>query len=61
MLFIPIYRNFLWLNYNEMRSKLIIAYIHLRLILVIGIYVIKYQTITHFIGLVAAYSRWALT
>ena len=43
MSLIFIYRHFLSLNCNEMRTDLIIAYINMRLILYIGIYVIKYQ------------------
>ena len=41
MLHIPIYRHLLSLKYNEIRTKLIIAYVHMRLILHIRVYVIK--------------------
>ena len=54
------YRHFLSLDYNEMRTKLVIAYTHMRLILFIGIYEIKiYQIIAHFRGWVDAYSKEA--
>ena len=43
----------------KMRTKLIIFYIHMRLILFIGIYVIKYQIIAHFREWVGAYLRGA--
>ena len=45
---------------TEMRTKLIISYIHMRLIMFIGIYVIKYQIIAHFRVWVSAYSTRAL-
>ena len=56
-------RQFLSLNYNEMRTKMIIAhtFAHMCLFLFIGLYVIKYQPIAHFRVWVGAYSRGGIT